>query len=107
MKMMKSTLRGNETISLLTETISRSTEQFVLENAFSPLYHRIDQAVRWRAAHPDDEVKPPADIIVKYSRPPDALQGPCKEAVAKLIEAANVKKGTLSISLKGYKLMCD
>lgn len=79
-------------LSMLDADDEGQGEQFVLVDAFSPLYHRIDQAIRWRATHPKDEVQPPSEVIMRYSKPPDALQVQCEKGVRILIKAANVKK---------------
>lgn len=67
-------------------------EYMALEDAFSPLYHRLEQAKRWRAVHPKDPVPPIPDVLLKYSHPPEGLQADSKSALQRLLKAADVKK---------------
>ena len=64
-----------------------------MTETFSPVLHRIDQAVRWRAVHPTEPVPPPYEILVRYSNPPEELVNQSKRRLEKLIAAADVKKG--------------
>ena len=69
-----------------------------LEDTYSPVLHRLDQAVRFRAVHPTQPIPPPYEILTRYSKPPDALLEKSKPQLDQLIEAANVKKGTVTFS---------
>lgn len=62
-------------------------------DTYSPILHRVDQAVRWRAIHPDKEVPPIPEILVKYSVPPSELVKGAAPHLAKLVASADVKKG--------------
>lgn len=64
-----------------------------MTDTFSPVLHRIDQAIRWRAVHPTEPVPPPYDILTRYSHPPEDLLSLSKRQLEKLKVAANVKKG--------------
>jgi ATP-dependent DNA helicase 2 subunit 2 len=64
-----------------------------MEDTFSPVLHRIDQAVRWRAIHPDKPIPPPYEILTRYSKPPGKLLDAAKPDLAKLITTAAVKQG--------------
>lgn len=64
-----------------------------MTETYSPILHRIDQAVRWRAVHPTEPVPPPYEILTRYSKPPEELVAKSKRRLAKVIEAADVKKG--------------
>ncbi|KAL8652209.1 MAG: hypothetical protein Q9226_004366 [Calogaya cf. arnoldii] len=68
------------------------SEYMPMTDTFSPVLHRIDQAVRWRAVHPTEPVPPPYEILVRYSNPPEGLVKQSKKRLDKLIAAANVKK---------------
>jgi ATP-dependent DNA helicase 2 subunit 2 len=59
-------------------------------DAFTPIPHRIDAAIRHRATHPSSEIPPPYPILTKYSSPPSDLIA--TEQIKALIEAASVKK---------------
>ncbi|OJD19703.1 ATP-dependent DNA helicase II subunit 2 [Emergomyces pasteurianus Ep9510] len=77
----------------LTENEDGETvESMTIEDSFSPLLHRIDQAIRWRAVHPSTALPPVPEILQKLSRQPEDLQAANKNALAELIAASNVKK---------------
>ena len=65
-----------------------------IQDTYSAVLHRINQAVRWRAVHPIEPFPPPFDILVKYSNPPEELVKKAKRRLEKLVVAADVKKGT-------------
>ncbi|KAL8673333.1 MAG: hypothetical protein Q9168_002257 [Polycauliona sp. 1 TL-2023] len=67
-------------------------EYMPMTDTFSPVLHRIDQAVRWRAVHPTKPVPPPYDVLVRYSNPPEELVTQSKKRLEKLMAAADVKK---------------
>ncbi|KAL1959864.1 hypothetical protein VTO42DRAFT_1009 [Malbranchea cinnamomea] len=67
-------------------------ESMAIEDCFSPLLHRIDQAIRWRAIRPNDPLPPVPTILQKLSRQPEKLRAASKDALEGLIAAANVKK---------------
>ncbi|OAX83857.1 ATP-dependent DNA helicase II subunit 2 [Emergomyces africanus] len=69
-----------------------TVEAMTIEDSYSPLLHRIDQAIRWRAVHPSDALPPVPEVLQKLSRQPEDLQAANKSTLAKLIEASNVKK---------------
>ena len=64
-----------------------------MTETYSPILHRLDQAVRWRAVHPNEPIPPPYKILTRYSRPPDKLIAQSKRHLEKLTAAADVKKG--------------
>lgn len=68
-------------------------ENMLMDDTFSPILHRIDQVVRWRAIHPTEAIPPPYEILTKYSKPPVELQEKAQPALKGLIAAADVKKG--------------
>ncbi|KAI4219831.1 MAG: hypothetical protein L6R36_008051 [Xanthoria steineri] len=68
------------------------SEYMPMTDTFSPVLHRIDQAVRWRAVHPTEPVPPPHEILVRYSNPPEELVKRSKKRLEKLMAAADVKK---------------
>ena len=67
-------------------------EYMNMTDTYSPVLHRIDQAVRWRAVHPSEPVPPPYEILTRYSNPPAELIARAKRKLEKLIAAADVKK---------------
>jgi ATP-dependent DNA helicase 2 subunit 2 len=64
-----------------------------IEDTFSPVLHRINQAIRRRAVKPDEGVTPPADILTKWANPPPELVSQSNPILEKLIKAADLKKG--------------
>ncbi|KAL8706930.1 MAG: hypothetical protein Q9201_000090 [Fulgogasparrea decipioides] len=68
------------------------SEYMPMTETFSPVLHRIDQAVRWRAVHPTEPVPPPYEILTRYSNPPEDLVSESKRQLEKLVAAADVKK---------------
>jgi len=66
-----------------------------MTDTYSPILHRIDQAVRWRAVHPTEPIPPPYEILTRYSKPPEELVAKSKRQLEKLVAAADVKKGTI------------
>jgi ATP-dependent DNA helicase 2 subunit 2 len=73
---------------------SNPAEYMPMNETYSPILHRIDQAVRWRAIHPDEPIPPPYEILTRYSQPPNALVTRAKSHLERSIAAADVKKGT-------------
>jgi ATP-dependent DNA helicase 2 subunit 2 len=67
-------------------------EYMQLEDTFSPVLHRINAALRYRAAHPTKPIPPPAEVLIRYSHPPTELTRQAQGALAHLITTANVKK---------------
>jgi ATP-dependent DNA helicase 2 subunit 2 len=39
-----------------------------IEDTYSPMIHRINQAIKQRAVHPDEAVGPAAELLVRYVR---------------------------------------
>jgi ATP-dependent DNA helicase 2 subunit 2 len=64
-----------------------------IEDTYSPILHRINQAIKRRAVRPDEPVQPPAEILIKYSHPPEDLVKKSEAQLGKLVAAANIKKG--------------
>lgn len=68
-------------------------EYLALEDAFSPVLHRIEQAKRWRAVRPMEPVPPAPELFLKYSKQPEDLQQKSKPALQRLMKVSDVKKG--------------
>ncbi|KAK4692180.1 ATP-dependent DNA helicase 2 subunit 2, partial [Lecanoromycetidae sp. Uapishka_2] len=75
-----------------TDDEGNEAEYMPMTDTYSPVLHRIDQAVRWRAVHATEPVPPPYDIFTRYSKPPDELVAKAKRQLDKLVAAADVKK---------------
>ncbi|KAI9717745.1 MAG: ATP-dependent DNA helicase II subunit 2 [Candelaria pacifica] len=78
--------------TVIREEEGRPEEYMMMEDTFSPVLHRIDQVVRWRAVHPTEPIPPPYEILTKYSRPPVELEEKARPALKDLMAAADVKK---------------
>ncbi|EED20154.1 Ku family DNA helicase, putative [Talaromyces stipitatus ATCC 10500] len=63
-----------------------------MEDNYSPLLHRIEQAVRWRAIHPNEPVPPPSERLTRLSKPPKDAQERAQKYLDRIIHAADVKK---------------
>ena len=68
------------------------SEHMALEDTYSPLLHRIEQAKRFRAIHPREPVPAIPEILTKYAHPPEDLTLGAKPALQRLMQAADVKK---------------
>ena len=65
-----------------------------MTDTYSPVLHRIDQAIRWRAVHPTEPIPPPYEVLIRYSKIPDALEVGSEAQLAELISVAELKKGS-------------
>jgi ATP-dependent DNA helicase 2 subunit 2 len=63
-----------------------------MKHAYSPVVHRITQAIRFRALHPTDELPEPYEILTRFSQPPKELLDQCEPALKAVIKAADVKR---------------
>ncbi|KAK5246081.1 ATP-dependent DNA helicase yku80, partial [Cryomyces antarcticus] len=68
------------------------TEYMPLEDTYSPTLHRVNQVIRWRAVHPNDEIPPVPGILIKYSNPPDELIQKAQRSLDAMLAAGGVKK---------------
>ncbi|KAI9882434.1 MAG: mitochondrial import inner membrane translocase subunit TIM14 [Watsoniomyces obsoletus] len=68
------------------------TEYMAFEDTFSPVLHRIDQAVRRRAVHPSEPIPPADEILTRFSKPPDALIQKARRQLDHLMITADIKK---------------
>ncbi|KAF7196411.1 ATP-dependent DNA helicase II subunit 2 [Pseudocercospora fuligena] len=75
-----------------TEDPDEPSEYAAMDDTYNPVIHKLTQAIKHRAVHPDDEPPEPYHIITKYSQPPEHLVEQSKTALDKVIAAGNVKK---------------
>ncbi|KAJ0109198.1 hypothetical protein J7T55_009529 [Diaporthe amygdali] len=68
------------------------TEFAALQDLYSPIIHRVNQAVRARAVAPDGDVAGIPDILKKYSRPPEKLVKEAEPQIDALRKVADLKK---------------
>ncbi|KAK5275302.1 ATP-dependent DNA helicase yku80, partial [Exophiala xenobiotica] len=67
-------------------------EIMAMEDTFSPVLHRIEGAIKYRAIHGPDKLPDEPEAFKAYREQPKELQERSKVALATLIEAADVKK---------------
>lgn len=77
-------------------------ETLPFDDFFSPVLHRIDSAVRFRAAHPQEPLPPPSTALTKFSQPPEEVVEKSQKHLIKLVEAADVKKGSFCALFAHY-----
>jgi ATP-dependent DNA helicase 2 subunit 2 len=76
-----------------------------MEETFSPILHRVNAALRYRAAHPTAPIQQAAEILTRYSQPPTELVQHSRASLADLIKSADVKK--VPAKTKGRKRARD
>ncbi|KHN99599.1 ATP-dependent DNA helicase II subunit 2 [Metarhizium album ARSEF 1941] len=69
------------------------TEFAPIDETFNPLIHRVNNAVKMRAAHPERPVPETPASLLRFSSPPQDLIEEVQSRIDSLIEAAEVKKG--------------
>jgi ATP-dependent DNA helicase 2 subunit 2 len=67
-------------------------EYLAPEDTFSPVLHRLQQAVRWRAVRPNEDIPPPYAILTQPSKPPNELVQAAKTSLEAIVAAGDVKK---------------
>ncbi|KAF1938533.1 SPOC domain-like protein [Clathrospora elynae] len=79
------------------------------EDTFSPLVHRINHVIKWRATHPDSTlpIPDPAEILMKYSAPPTELMEQAEHHLSALKKAADVKKVPPKVKGRGKRQRTD
>ncbi|KAL2143363.1 hypothetical protein VTI28DRAFT_10542 [Corynascus sepedonium] len=70
----------------------KPVEYAPIDELYNPVIHRINQAIRDRAVNPDAPIKPPADILLRFSKPPEKLIHKARSEIDALIDAAEIKK---------------
>jgi ATP-dependent DNA helicase 2 subunit 2 len=63
-----------------------------IDETYNPTIHRINQAIRHRAVHADEPLQPPAEILLRFSNPPENLVERVKKQINQVIKIADVKK---------------
>lgn len=76
-----------------------------IDETFNPAIHRVNNAVKMRAAYPDKPVPETPASLLRFSAPPEDLIEKVQPRVDSLIELADVKKGT-SPSPSNRRLVC-
>ncbi|RAL59315.1 hypothetical protein DID88_006920 [Monilinia fructigena] len=70
----------------------KPAEYMEIEDTYSPVLHRISQAIRRRAVKPDEGISPPPEVLTKWSRPPAELIDKSMTNLETLIKTSDVKK---------------
>lgn len=80
---------------MLSTSCSRNPAEYAaIDDTYSPIIHRVNQAIRFRAVHPDQPFEAPTGgILMRYAQPSQDLIKKAKSEIDALIEAADVKKG--------------
>jgi ATP-dependent DNA helicase 2 subunit 2 len=80
-----------------------------IEDTYSPLLHRVNQIIRWRATHSDPTLPlpDPPKILTKYSVPPPDLLQQNESQLDALKNAADVKKVPPKTKGRGKRTRAD
>lgn len=85
----------------LTKLRRNPQEYAALDDLYSPIIHRINQALRERAVDHEkkveDIIEAESKILMKYSEPPEELITKAKPQIETLIKFADVKPGMVCI----------
>lgn len=74
-----------------------------IDETYSPLIHRVEQAIRRRAVQPDEGVTPAAEVLLKWTNPPAELLSTSASQLKRLIAIASVKKGRFTeVNIHNY-----
>ncbi|KAF2237231.1 putative Ku family DNA helicase [Viridothelium virens] len=68
------------------------TEYLPMDETYSPVLHRLHQAIRWRAVHPMEAFPPPPAALTRASNPPEELIKAAKPFLDKVQATGDVKK---------------
>lgn len=82
-----------------------SAEYAAISDTYNPRKNYMEQAIKFRAINPIDQVPPPFEILLKYSNPPSDLLKSAQPTLTALMKAADVKK--VPPKLKGRKRARD
>ncbi|KAL5435182.1 ATP-dependent DNA helicase II subunit 2, variant 2 [Paraphaeosphaeria minitans] len=85
------------------------TEYAKIEDTYSPLLHRVNQIIRWRATHSDPTLPfpDPPQILTRFSAPPALLLQHAEPQLATLKQAADVKRVPPKTKGRGKRSRAD
>ena len=69
-----------------------SDEKIPIDEVFSPVLHRLEDCIKFRAVHQDEQVPRIAKVLIQPAHPPKVALEASKANLQMLIEAADVKK---------------
>jgi ATP-dependent DNA helicase 2 subunit 2 len=64
-----------------------------MHDTYSPVVNRINQALRYRATHPDAKLPTPYEVLTRYTKPPAEVLEKSSKYLAALMAEADVKTG--------------
>jgi ATP-dependent DNA helicase 2 subunit 2 len=64
-----------------------------MQDTYSPVVNRINQALRHRATHPNGKMPTPYDVLTRYTKPPAELLAASSKHLAALVAEADIKAG--------------
>ncbi|KAK3900112.1 ATP-dependent DNA helicase [Staphylotrichum tortipilum] len=70
----------------------KPAEYAPIDEMYNPAIHRMNQAIRARAVDPEAPIGPPAEILMRFSKPPQKLIDHAKSEINALVDAAEIKK---------------
>lgn len=70
----------------------KPTDYLTIDDAFSPVLHRVQQCIRHRAVHPSLPIPPIPEILTKFSKPPPAAAQAAEPLLRAILDAADLKK---------------
>ncbi|KAK4157963.1 SPOC like C-terminal domain-containing protein [Chaetomidium leptoderma] len=70
----------------------KPAEYAPIDEMYNPTIHRMNQAIRARAVDPDAPIAPPAEILLRFSKPPENVIEQAKSEIDALVDAAEIKK---------------
>lgn len=79
----------------LTRVCRNPAEYAALEDLYSPIIHRVNQAVRARAVAQDGKIAAVPEILKKYAEPPEMLIKQARPQIDTLKKVASLKKGMI------------
>lgn len=75
------------------DPFSAPAEFAPFDETYNPIIHRINNAVKLRAVHPNKEIEAIPSVLLRYANPPQDLIERVQDRIDDLIKEADVKKG--------------
>jgi ATP-dependent DNA helicase 2 subunit 2 len=77
----------------LLTALRASSEWAKMKDTYSPVVNRINQAIRYRATHPNTKLPTPYEVLTRYMQPPQEVSEASSKYLEALIAEADVKPG--------------
>ncbi|GAB1320615.1 ATP-dependent DNA helicase yku80 [Madurella fahalii] len=81
----------------------KPAEYAPIDDLYNPIIHHMNQAIRARAVDPEAPIGPPAEILLRYSKPPAKLIDKAEPEIEALIDAAEIKKDVVPAKAQGRR----